>query len=215
MNTARLTLLSDGSTDQALLHVLRWLVKTHSTAPFEQKWADLRQLPKPPRKLRDRIEAARDLHPCDVLVVHRDAERDPPHKRSQEIAEAIRGLSTLVVHAVPVRMTEAWFLFDEAAIRRAAGCPNGTMPLDLPPLKNVESIPDPKEVLHATLRMASNLSGRRRKLFHPDIRRLADLIDDFAPLRAVPSFRALEESFCSALLTLGLLRTHSDGLTSE
>jgi len=57
-----------------------------------------------------------------------------------------------VVPAVPVRMTEAWLLFDEAAIRRAAGCPNGSMPLELPSLKTSEDIPDPKTILHEALR---------------------------------------------------------------
>jgi hypothetical protein len=103
-------------------------------------------------------------------------------------------------------MTEAWLLFDDAAIRRAAGNPNGTMPLGLPPLKSVESLPDPKSILHEALRVASNRSGRRRKQLHPDIRRLADLIDDFAPLRGVPSFRAFEESLCDGLRSLELYR---------
>jgi hypothetical protein len=204
---SRLTLLSDGPTDQALLPIVRWLLDQHSTTPFEQNWADLRRLPRRPVKLAARVEAALDLYPCDLLVVHRDAEREPAENRLREIAEATRDRAMPVVCAVPVRMTEAWLLFDEAAIRRAAGCPNGTMPLNRPALKNVESLPDPKEVLHEALKVASNLSGRRRKQLQPDIRRLADLIDDFAPLRGVPSFRAFEGSLRDALHRLGLQRS--------
>jgi hypothetical protein len=152
------------------------------------------------------VEAALDLYPCDLLVVHRDAEREPAENRLREIAEATRDLNIPVVCAVPVRMTEAWLVFDEAAIRRTAGCPNGTMPLGLPRLKNAESIPDPKEVLHDALKVASSLSGRRLKELRPDVRRLADLIDDFAPLRGVPSFRAFEESLRDALHRLGRLK---------
>ena len=206
----QLTLLSDGPTDQALLAMLRWLLRRYSTTLFEQHSADLRRLRRPPWKLDERVGMALELYPCDMLIVHRDAERDAPEKRLQEIAEATRDLPIPVVSVVPVRMTEAWLLFDEAAIRRAAGCPNGTMELGLPPLKGVESVPDPKEVLHEALRTASNLGGRRRKQFHPDIRRVADLIEDFAPLHAVLSFRTLVEGLQSALLTLGLLRTDSE-----
>jgi hypothetical protein len=202
----RLTLLSDGTTDQALLPIIRWLVQQHSTAPFEQNWADLRLLRHPPAKLSERVKHAVDLYPCDLLVVHRDAEREPPAKRALEIAEAIAGQPMPIVSMIPIRMTEAWLMFDEAAIRRAAGCPNGTMALSLPGLKRAEAAPDPKELLHEALRTASNLSSGRRKHFQPDIRRLADLIEDFAPLLAVPSFRAAEASLCSALLSLGLLR---------
>jgi hypothetical protein len=206
----RLTLLSDGSTDQALLPLLRWLLQERSTTRFEQNWADLRNLPRPPSKLRERVRSAIDLQPCDLLVVHRDAEREPPEKRFEEIASATQGLSVPVVPVVPVRMTEVWFLFDEPAIRRAAGCPNGKMPLGLPPLKSVESLPDPKETLFEALRTASNLLGRRRKQFQPDVRRVANLIEDFSALRSVPSFRALEKSLCSALLELGMLRQEGD-----
>jgi hypothetical protein len=57
----RLTLLSDGSTDQALLPLLRWLLQERSTTRFEQNWADLRNLPRPPSKLRERVRSAIDL----------------------------------------------------------------------------------------------------------------------------------------------------------
>jgi hypothetical protein len=190
-----------------LLPILGWLIAEMSTTPFEQNWADPRWWRRRPAKLAARVEAALDLYPCDLLVVHRDAEREDPKSRLREIEEATQGRSVPVVCAVPVRMTEAWLLFDEAAIRRAAGCPNGNMPLNLPALKMVESVPDPKEVLYEAIRVASNLSGRRRRQIQPDIRRVADLIDDFAPLRVVPSFCRFEESMCEALRALGLLRS--------
>lgn len=202
----RLTLLSDGPTDQALMPILRWLLKQHATRMLEQNWADLRRLKTRPSKLAGRVAAALDLYPCNLLVVHRDAEREPAANRVDEIAGATRGLQVPIVCAVPVRMTEAWLLFDEAAIRRAAGCPNGTVPLRLPPLKSVESLPDPKDALRTLLVLASNLSGRRLKRFQPDIRRLADLTDDFSPLRELSSFRAMEDSLRAALRRLDVLR---------
>ncbi|WP_437588649.1 hypothetical protein [Sorangium sp. So ce1000] len=189
-----------------MLPIIRWVVSQHSTRTFEQNWADLQRYPRRPTKLAARVEAALDLHPCDLLIVHRDAEREPAENRIREILEATRDRPMPIVCAVPIRMTEAWLLFDEAAIRRAAGCPNGSMALNLPALKNVEAVSDPKEVLRQTIKVASNLSGRRRAQIHIDIRRLADLIDDFKPLRAISSFRAFEESMCNALRSLGLLR---------
>jgi hypothetical protein len=203
----RLTLLAEGPTDQALLPILRWALRQRSTQAFEQNWADLRLLHQRPIKLVGKVRAALDLYPCDLLVVHRDADKDPPDWRVQEILTATQGLPIPVVCVVPVHMTEAWLLFDEVAIRRAAGCPSGTMPLDLPSLKVVEARPDPKAILHEALRDASNLSGRRRKQFHADIRRVADLVDDFSPLRVLPSFRAMEQSLADALHRLRLLRS--------
>lgn len=206
----RLTFLSDGASDQALLAILRWLLRERSTTSFQLDWADLRRLHRPPSKLVERVRRALDLYPCNLLVIHRDAEREPMEKRHEEILDATRDIHVPVVSLVPVRMQEAWFLFDEQAIRRAAGCPNGRKPLYLPPIKDAENIPDPKHVLFEALRTASNLSGRRLKQFYPDVRRLADLMDDFSPLRDLLAFRALEESLCDALLTLGLLRSEDD-----
>lgn len=201
----KLTLVTDGSSDRALLPVLRWLVDRRASAVFEMVWADLRRLQRPPKGLDQRVRAAIDLHPCDLLVVHRDAERDDVAQRRRQIAEATQGLKMPVVALVPVRMTEAWLLFDEAALRRAAGCPNGTMPLMLPPTRKVESLPDPKEILLHAMREASGLKGRRRAEFVPSIHRVADLIDDFTPLLALPSFQATEQSLSEALQQLGVL----------
>jgi hypothetical protein len=102
-------------------------------------------------------------------------------------------------------MQEAWLLFNENALRRAAGCPNGSAPLALPPFARIEQEPDPKAILHHLLRAASGLSGRRAKQFRPQVHahRLAELIDDFSPLRKLPAFQALEEELSAALKHLG------------
>jgi hypothetical protein len=95
---------------------------------------------------------------------------------------------------VPVRETEAWLLFDEGAIRRAAGNPNGVSPLHLPRIAECEQLPDPKSVLFNTLIDASGLKGRRRRSFRPQNARarLGDLIDDFSPLRVLSAFQRFE-----------------------
>ena len=95
---------------------------------------------------------------------------------------------------VPVRMTEAWFLFNEDAIRRASGNPSGLAPLQLPAFQQVEARPATKELLYDVLRTASELGGRRLKKFRPEraVHRLAELITDYSPLRNLSAFEALE-----------------------
>ena len=201
MKELRYTLLSDGSSDRALLPIITWLLREHRVdCAIQSTWADLRRLPKPPKTLPLRIISSLELYPCDLLFVHRDAEREPRENRVAEIREAI----TLAVESVPVpptvcvvpvRMQEAWLLFEEAALRRAAGNPRGKQPLQLPVSDKVEQLPDPKNILHELLRSASGLTGRRLKDF--SVRecagRVAELIDDFTPLRCLEAFRALEE----------------------
>lgn len=201
MDEIRYTLISDGPSDRALIPILSWVLReTGDIARVQAEWADLGRLPKPPKSLRDRILLAIDLFPCDLLFVHRDAERQAPERRYEEIHSAIReaasqGFRTPVVCVVPVEMTEAWLLFDEVAIRLAAGNPNGKNPLNLPELTRIEQIPNPKDILFQVLREASGLTDRRLKKFNlagAQIR-ITELIADFSPLRALCAFQELEK----------------------
>ncbi|MBI2925325.1 MAG: DUF4276 family protein [Verrucomicrobia bacterium] len=201
MKSLRFTLVADGPTDAVLIHPLRWLLVANGVRlPIEPQWPDLRALPSPPAGLESRIRAALDLAPCELLFVHRDAEREPREKRVDEIREAVQRMAAELfqrrpyVCVVPVRMTEAWFLFDEAAIRRAADNPLGRIHLTLPPLGRMEEVPKPKQMLHDLLLAASELPLRRQKRFPVVERshRLAELIQDFSPLRRLAAFNALE-----------------------
>lgn len=208
MKELTFTLVTDGSSDDVLLYMLTWLLRVNGvTMALQPVWADTRQAHLPhPATLTDRLRVALDLYPCDLLFVHRDAEREP---RSHRVAEIQRALELLpaqtqppqAVCVVPVRMQEAWLLFDEAAIKYAAG--NGAFrgSLDLPPLRELESLPDPKTTLYDALRRASNLRGRRLHTFPVSqrARRVAELIDDFSPLRALPAFSALERDVQDAV----------------
>jgi hypothetical protein len=165
MADMRFTLLTDGPSDRALLYVLDWLVQLRTSTPFESRWADLRPLSRPPEALPDKIVAALDLYPCDLLFVHRDAENQPLDFRTAEIRAALDLLEIdpPAVCVVPVRMTEAWLPIDEGALRKAAGRPKGKNPLHLPAVRQIEQIPDPMERLYGLFREASGLGGRRIK----------------------------------------------------
>lgn len=91
---------------------------------------------------------------------------------------------------VPVRMTEAWLLSSESAIRRAASNPNGRTPLDLPPWNQWEKKPDPKEILFQALRTASGRHGRRLNGFSEQSarHRVAELTRDFSSLERLEAF---------------------------
>lgn len=196
MSPITFTLVSDGSSDRALLPVLEWLLRQNSTRDLQSQWADLRQIRHPPRSLGDRIRVALELFPCDLLLVHRDAEGTPRENRVEEIRRHLtEPQDPPAVCVVPVRMQEAWLLFDESALRMAADNPRGRVPLSMPDPGDLEAIPDPKDLLFTLLEAASELRGRRlRRLNVPArVHRLADLIEDFSPLRRLSAFQALEE----------------------
>jgi hypothetical protein len=55
----------------------------------------------------------------DLVVVHRDSDNVGADKRRDEIAQGAQdsGVESHVLPVIPVRMTEAWLLLDESAIR--------------------------------------------------------------------------------------------------
>lgn len=196
----RFTLVSDGSSDQALIPMLTWCLREAGVrADLQGVWADFRNLHRPPAGLFSKIRTAVDLYPCELLFVHRDAEGQSWTTRNEEINRTVQelreaGMAVPHVCVIPVRMQEAWLLFSEEAIRRAAGNPNGAVALDLPRLQDVENLPDPKQTLFDLLRVASELNLRRvRRMPVARARlRITELIDDFSPLRALTAFRQLE-----------------------
>ncbi|NWF81263.1 MAG: DUF4276 family protein [Chloroflexi bacterium] len=201
MKTLTFTLVTDGSSDTVLLHILTWLLRANGvTMAVRKQWADTRWVRLQRSTLTDRLHTALNLYPCDLLCVHRDAEGEPRERRVIEIQHALERLPAELprphaVCVVPVRMTEAWLLFDEAAIKQAAGNRQSQENLHLPPLGTLEDEPDPKQRLHDSLKRASGLRGRRLNQFpvHQRVHRVAELIADFAPLRALPAFQALEQ----------------------
>lgn len=201
MKELSFTLLSDGSSDRALLPVLSWLlIQSLTDTEIQSQWADLRGVPNPPRRLPDRIKKTLDLYSCDLLFVHRDAENVPLEQRVREIHQALdqvrNELNAIppVVCVVPVRMQEAWLLFDEMAIRTAVRNPHGRNRLVLPPLKDLERMRDPKTRLYDLLREATNLPTNRLKRFRPSeiAFRVGEFVQDFSPLRQLHAFRILE-----------------------
>lgn len=136
MTPLRLTLLADGTSDQSLLPIIDWVVGGIPAAAaigFTRDFARPDLIGQTGGTLAGRMRAAMRLYPCDVLFVHRDAEREPPASRLGEIDRAMTEVGFRdVVSVVPVRMTEAWLLFEEAAIRRAADNPNGAAPYAYP-----------------------------------------------------------------------------------
>ena len=203
----RCTLLSDGSSDKVLVQILDWAVRQHLTdIPPLVRFGDLRKLPNPPKTLKRRIQAVLRYYPCDILFVHRDAEKDTIEARENEIAEACHDLENITfgrnaVAVIPVRMTEAWLLFDAESIKIAADNPNYRGNLSLPSHQRIERLPNPKATLYELIKSASNLRGRKlAKLKIPErVHVLADRIEDFSPLRQLPAFQKLEEDIKNTL----------------
>ncbi|MFI9385124.1 DUF4276 family protein [Kutzneria sp. NPDC052558] len=157
--------VAEGSSDAPLAGLVTDLFAEHGVRVRLQEpdftWLKLA------KDVRSKVRAGIELAKTDfdVVVVHRDADNAGPDSRVQEISRAVAAEAgaAQVVPVVPVRMTEAWLLLDEAAIRRVAGNPNGRIGLKLPKAHEVESVADPKHVLRQCLLTAAECTGRRRE----------------------------------------------------
>ena len=139
-----------------------------------------------------------------TLFVHRDAEAQPSDFRREEIAKALLQTQVRHIPVVPVRMTEAWLLADEIAIRKAAGNPNGVEKLNLPALRKLEDLPDPKKVLHDAIIKASGLNARRRARIpvHQRVHLIPNYIDDYSRLNVLSAFQRLQQDIRAMIQNL-------------
>jgi Domain of unknown function (DUF4276) len=177
-------LISDGTSDRALIPVIDFTLKTyHADILFKGQRADFSRLLKKPKDLSEKILCAIDLFDSSILFVHRDSENEKPSIRDKEIENAIEAVAKKInekkfVKVIPVRMTEAWLLINEKAIRKASGNPK-----------------DPKNVLESLIKESSQLSSRRLKSLNLRmcIQLVSQHIDDFTPLRDLSSYNHFEE----------------------
>lgn len=198
-NKLRYTLVAEGTTDANLIPIINWALKQSADVQIpEGVRAEFWRLRTKPDGMIEEMVKAVDLFPCDVLFVHRDSDKGKPQARHEEIRTAFgkAEIQMPVIAVVPVRMLEAWLCFSESAVRQAANNPTGTVKLNLPSLKQVESRPKPKNDLREALLVASETTGRRRNKFDTSAAfwRLVDCIEDFSPLRKLPSFQLFEKS---------------------
>jgi hypothetical protein len=197
----RITCVTDGSSDRCLGPMVNWFVETLGIQEFAYRLEFSHR--GVGAGLGGKVAAALRLFPCDILLVHRDAEGEPATARLEEILESVAAaeVAAPLAVAIPIRMTEAWLFSSESAIREAAGNPSGTGPLQLPPRRRWENLADPKEDLFEVLRRATGLAGRRLAKFdvHRARWRVADLTSDYSGLTGIPSFDAFRQSFVAAV----------------
>ena len=201
----RFLLACEGQSDAGLVpHIQRLIIGSGETEVDGDPWFYGGPLA---NKIRTGLQVAE--HMVDILFVHRDADSASADARLQEIANAVGEVADTPhwVGVVPVRMTEAWLILDEAAIRTAVGNPNGRTPLQLPTPREAERRADPKGILEDAFLAASETTGRRRQKIKRDFGRLrrqllVNLPID-GPLAQLTSWARFRDDTLDAVATIG------------
>lgn len=201
MERKKYALIADGSSDRCLIPVIDFLLQKYfPNLIFEGETADFSFLRERPTTLSQKIERTIEFYEPDWIFIHRDAEKEdnPLQKRSDEIERAVGEVTSFgskpYIKIIPIRMTEAWLLIDENAIRKAANNPNGTAEITLPGIRKLEDLADPKTLLFDLLKRASGLSGRKLDKLNLFKARylVAEHVGDYSLLATLPSFQYLE-----------------------
>lgn len=193
-------LIADGTSDRALIPLLRLVMQTHLNLPFE----DPQLIQFEENDLKSKVHNALSNYTLDILFIHRDAENESWQNRQQEISGAIPPNATgNIVSVIPIKMTEAWLLTDEKAIRSAVGNVTSTASLNIPKISKLESC-SAKKVLFDALTFASEYGAQRRRKFRPEQfrHRVAELTSDLSLIRQIPSFKRMEDQLIPVLLAL-------------
>lgn len=199
MSFLRYTLITDGSSDKALLNIIKWLLDDlYPKLPNKGEFADFgrQKNPPPKRDIASQIKRAQEFYPFDLLFYHRDAENNDKDIIINRKSEVYKGVGDEnIVCIVPIVMMESWLLFDECAIKKAAGNRNYKGKIYLPPLQKIEKETKPKDLLHKILKETSGLKKRSLSKFnvHQAVHLVAENINDFSPLRNLSAFKIFEE----------------------
>jgi len=148
-----LALIAEGTSDKVLIPPIRWLctnIQPNLAYEIEPIIFD-NVSPKPDLSAKVEIVLRQDRH--QIILVHRDQDKMTRIDRTREIETAVKSAqhrlpsatASTFIPIIPVRMTEAWFLIDEAAIKKAAGFPNNRTLLNLPNARQLESVADAKK----------------------------------------------------------------------
>lgn len=195
------TLIGDGSSDMCLMKIIDWtLEQCWPEISIFPQYAEFRHLGTPLKTLQKKIDKAIELYPCDVLFIHRDAEKvrqneEVYEERCNEIEFAMQGIDVKYIPVIPIKMMETWLLTDISAIRKAAGNRNSTVTISLPPIVKLENESNPKELLYDCLKRASGLKGRRLTSFNERqaVHLVAEYTTDFSQLRNLFAFIKFEK----------------------
>jgi len=202
----RYTLLADGTSDEVLMAIVDWLIReylpsTRVIGTFARDFGPIGN------ELDVRVRSAIQNFPCDLLIVHRDAEGQSREDRLDEIVRAVVAIDVSYVCLIPVKMTEAWLFSDESAIRFASGNASGRHNIGMPRRDKWESLSDPKVTLLELLCSATGKKGRALDKFNPlkARHRITPRGESFEGLRGVKSFDCFENDIFNCLRSMGYI----------
>ena len=196
--------LSEGTSDQSIIPLINKIILNNYNVTINTIIPNFNSVRPRPSGLTLKIKAVQKLYESiDFLVIHRDADSVGRDHRMNEIKSAIASVSPSFdfVAMIPVRMTEAWLLVDQAAIIHAMERPTYNKKIIFPPIKKIEKLAYPKNLLLQIVQEIADLPKRRKnELNFPRIRKnIGEHISNYTILKILPAFALFEADLLSVL----------------
>ncbi len=191
-------LTGEGSSDLRLVEHIENILIESGFSEASGEAPDLSMFKQPVgRTVREKLSVLLTHYPnVDVIFIHRDADNAGILAREQEILAAAQDMVEMgrVIPVIPVTMLETWLLADAEAIKRVAGNSGYKGKLEsIPAIRQMENIPNAKQILLDALCEASQAQGTRLKNFKkrfPEMRaRLTFDLDPNGPVKCLNSYQ--------------------------
>ena len=217
MNVLTIGYITEGNTDKRFLgNIIR---RTFEDALFEadgqvEVFDPQHILIQSDSFVEEVIKSAKEAKWAHVLCIHTDADDSSEdsalnHKITpafKAVNEELGAICKNLVPIVPVQMTEAWMLADKNILKEEIGTTRSDGDLQLPRLKSIEGISDPKGTIINAIRLAFENAPRKRR--QPTISELYTPLSqkiDLHKLSDLPSYAKFKASAKAALVKLNYI----------
>jgi hypothetical protein len=209
----------EGSTDKIFLPpvIRRSTLEVLAKHPKADGWNDINIIPIKPQKNGSQAQkvlaAATEARGCHLLIVHADADGptaiqartnqfDPGLKL---VKQAKGNICQDLLPIIPIQEIEAWLLADKEALLRELGMAKNLGELGIPPVRQIESIAQPKERLENIIRIANRSRPRRSPIRREDLYEPLGKSVRLEKLALLSAYNQFLTDLTEALTNLGII----------
>lgn len=214
----------EGSTDESFLSSVIRRITTEILVKYDRGdvWSDIILIPVKPQKNGSQeqkiLAAATEACGYHLLIVHADADAptsvkahkmlfDPGLKLVRQAGEsACQDLLPII----PIQEMEAWLLTDKSALLKELGTNKSASELGIPPLRQIESIAQPKERLEHIVRLVNQSRPRSRPIERGDLYEPMGKTVSLAKLAELSACQLFISDLTEVLIHLGVIPYKTD-----
>ncbi len=209
----------EGSTDETFLPPVIRRVTLEVLAKYHRAdaWSDIIIIPIKPQKHGSQAQkilaAATEARGYHLLIIHADAD-GPMATQAREnqfdpglelVKQANNDACQDLLPIIPIQEIEAWLLVDKEALLKELETNKSASELGIPPIRQIESIAQPKERLESIIRLVNQSRSRRHPIRRGDLYEPLGKAVRLERLTGLSAYRQFIADLTEALTNLGII----------